>query len=50
MDKFNTTIAQALDLNSTDATPATAEVRGDVRALEDNELVYVGGGDSIPTW
>ncbi len=50
MDKLNTTIAQALDFNRTDAAPATAEARSEVRALDDSELVYVGGGDSIPTW
>ena len=50
MDKLNTTIAQVIDFNAIEAIPAATEARSEVRALEENELVFVGGGESIPTW
>jgi hypothetical protein len=49
MDTNKIVIAQLIDLTNTDAALAQ-EVRKEVRSLEDNELVLVGGGESIPNW
>ncbi len=49
MDTNKAAIAQLIDFTNTDNTLAQ-EARKEVRALEDLELVLVGGGESIPNW
>lgn len=50
MDMNKIAIAQPTDLTNTDAIPSPTDVRSEVRSLEEMELVFVGGGESIPNW
>ncbi len=49
MDTNKIAVAQLIELTNTEAALAQ-DARKDVRALEDLELVMVGGGESIPNW